>query len=196
VEAEPEIDPATRLSVGVLSAIALVVYASNPDFTTLVGIVAYVVSFSIESIAAIAFPFRRPAIFASSPVAWRVGGVPLISIVGALSLIACLVAEWAYFNDPLFGVNILNGFTLQLTGKDGVITKDTVRFLIALGNGRLRARHLRGLADPPRPARCTARGRVRGDPDRVTGRPDEVAVRGTVDHLTSGSLPSSRRGEP
>ncbi|HVA86352.1 MAG TPA: hypothetical protein VNF73_08565, partial [Candidatus Saccharimonadales bacterium] len=43
------------------------------------------------------------------------------------------VAEWAYFNDPLSGVNILNGFTLQLTGKDGVITKDTVRFLIALG---------------------------------------------------------------
>ncbi len=119
--------------VGVLSAIALVVYASNPDFTTLVGIVAFIVSFLIVSIAAIAFPFRRPAIFESSPVAWRVGGVPVISIVGVLSLTACLVAEWAYFNDPLSGVNILNGFALQLTGKDGVITKDAVRFLIALG---------------------------------------------------------------
>ena len=56
------------VTVGILSGIALVVYATNPDFTTLVGIVAFIVSFIIVSIAAIAFPFRRPAIFESSPV--------------------------------------------------------------------------------------------------------------------------------
>ena len=117
--------------VGVLSAIALVVYASNPDFTTLVGIVAFIVSFIIVSIAAIVFPVRRRAIFESSPVAWRVGGLPVISIVGVLSLLACLVAEWAYLNDPLSGVNVLNGLTPVITGKDGTVTKDAVRFAFA-----------------------------------------------------------------
>ncbi|OGN86883.1 MAG: amino acid permease [Chloroflexi bacterium GWC2_73_18] len=120
--------------VGLASAAALVVYAYNPDFTTLVGIVAFIVSFVIVSIAAIAFPFRRRELFEASPVNWRWAGIPVISIVGALSLGACLVAEWAYLNDPLSGVNILDGFGLKpFTGEDGAPTKDIVRFLIAAG---------------------------------------------------------------
>lgn len=119
--------------VGVLSVGALIVYATNPDFTTLVGIVAFIVSFMIVSVAAIVFPYRRRAAWEASPVAWRLGGVPVISIVGVMSLGALLLAEWAYLNDPLSGVNILNGFTPVLTGEDGTITKDTARFLIAVG---------------------------------------------------------------
>jgi amino acid transporter len=121
--------PVVSLSVvGVLSFIALVVYATNPDFTTLVGIVAFIVSFMIVSVAAILFPYRRRDTWASSPVAQTVGGVPLITIVGVLSLIACLVAEWAYLSDPLSGVGVLaNGFF----GEDGAPTKDLVRLVIA-----------------------------------------------------------------
>jgi len=109
------------------------VYATNPDFTTLVGIVAFIVSFMIVSVAAIAFPYRRRAVWEASPVAWRLAGVPVITIVGVLSLGTLLVAEWAYLNDPLSGVNILNGLTPILTAEDGSLTKDTVRFLIAAG---------------------------------------------------------------
>lgn len=44
------------------------------------------------------------------------------------------MAEWAYLNDPLSGVNILDGFGFKLfTGEDGAPTKDIVRFLIAAG---------------------------------------------------------------
>ncbi len=118
--------------VGVLSAAALYVYATNPDFTTLVGIVAFIVSFMIVSVAAILFPYRRRATWEASPIAWRLGGVPAISIVGVLSLAALFVAMWAYLNDPLSGVNILDGLTLKpLTGEDGGLTKDATRFLIA-----------------------------------------------------------------
>ena len=114
--------------VGVLSVAALVVYATNPDFTTLVGIVAFIVSFIFVSISAIVFPYRRRDVWASSPVSWTVAGLPVISIVGVLSLIACLVAEWAYLSDPLSGVGVLtNGFF----GEDGAPTKDFVRLLIA-----------------------------------------------------------------
>ena len=56
--------------VGVLSSIALWVYATNADFATLVGIAAFIVSFIIVSIAAIAFPYRKREVWASSPVAW------------------------------------------------------------------------------------------------------------------------------
>jgi amino acid transporter len=121
--------PVVSLSVvGVLSFVALVVYATNPDFTTLVGIVAFIVSFMIVSVAAILFPYRRRDVWASSPVAQVVVGVPLITIVGVLSLVACLVAEWAYLSDPLSGVGVLaNGFF----GADGAPTKDFVRLVIA-----------------------------------------------------------------
>jgi len=121
------------VTVGLGSIFFCWLYATNPDFTTLVGIVAFIVSFILVSIAAIAFPYRRPALFESSPVNWRVGGIPVIVVVGALSLVACLVAEWCYLNDPLSGVNILDGFTpLPLTGEDGAISKDWIRFGLAM----------------------------------------------------------------
>jgi len=120
--------------VGLLSFVALLVYATNPDFTTLVGIIAFVVSFMIVSIAAIAFPYRRRDMWESSPVAWRFAGLPVISVVGFISLAALSAVEFAYLNDPLSGVNILDGLSLKaLTGEDGTITKDFARFLIAAG---------------------------------------------------------------
>ncbi len=116
--------------VGLGSIAALVVYATNADFTTLTGIVAFIVSFIIVSIAAIAFPYRKPAAWAASPVSWRWGGLPVISIVGVLSLLALLITLWVFLNDPLAGVNVLDGFHLKLTGEDGAPTKDAIRLLI------------------------------------------------------------------
>ncbi|MFZ5854167.1 MAG: APC family permease [Chloroflexota bacterium] len=116
--------------VGLGSIAALVVYATNADFTTLTGIVAFIVSFIIVSIAAIAFPYRKPAAWAASPVSWRWGGLPVISIVGVLSLLALLITLWVFLTDPLAGVNVLDGFHLKLTGEDGAPTKDAIRLLI------------------------------------------------------------------
>lgn len=116
--------------VGILSSIALWVYATNADFATLTGIAAFIVSFIIVSVAAILFPYRKREVWASSPVAWTFGGLPVISIAGVLSLIACLVAEWCYLTDPLSGIGILtNGWT----GEDGALTKDAIRLVITAG---------------------------------------------------------------
>jgi amino acid transporter len=121
--------PVTALVLtGALSVVALVVYATNPDFTTLVGIVAFIVAFMFVSVSAILLPYRRRELFESSPINWRIAGVPTVTIVGVASLIACLVAEWCYLSDPLSGVGVLaNGFF----GEDGAPTKDFVRLIIA-----------------------------------------------------------------
>lgn len=120
--------------VGLGSVVFLVIYVNNSFFNTLVGIPAYVASFAIVSLAAIVFPSRRRAVFESSPINWRVGGIPLISIVGAVSLVACLIVEWVYFNDPYSGVNILDGLTLlPMTGDDGALTTNWRNFFVASG---------------------------------------------------------------
>lgn len=120
--------------VGLGSVVFLVIYVNNSFFNTLVGIPAYVASFTIVSIAAIVFPSRRRAVFESSPINWRVGGIPLVSIIGAVSLVACLIVEWVYFNDPYSGVNILDGVTLlPMTGDDGALTTNWRNFFVAAG---------------------------------------------------------------
>jgi len=120
--------------VGLGSIVFLWIYVNNSFFNTLVGIPAFVASFAIVSIAAIVLPSRRPALFESSPVNWRWAGVPVISIVGAVSLAACILVEWVYFNDPYSGVNILSGLTLTpFFGEDGALTTNWRNFLWAAG---------------------------------------------------------------
>ena len=66
-------------------------------FSALVGV--------IMSFAAIIFPFRRPDIFEKSPpiVRARLGGIPAVSIWGALSLIVNGVLCYIAFSSPVFG---------------------------------------------------------------------------------------------
>jgi APA family basic amino acid/polyamine antiporter len=52
--------------------------------------------------------------FEASPVAWRVGGVPLLSILGVLSLIGMIVIAWAFLNDPQSGISFSQPFMLYV----------------------------------------------------------------------------------
>ena len=49
-------------------------------------------------------PYRNKDLFEASPVRWRVGGLPVLTLVGALSLIACVFMEWVFLNDPYAGL--------------------------------------------------------------------------------------------
>jgi hypothetical protein len=42
-------------------------------------------------------------------VRWRAGGIPVMSIVGTLSLIACVAAAIIYLRDPLAGLQHADG---------------------------------------------------------------------------------------
>jgi len=92
------------LLVGVGSVGALWLFTHWSAFAALVGIFGFILGFSIVSVAAIAFPYRLPDVFESSPVRWRVRGIPVMSIVGALSLVALGFEAWAFWTDPSAGI--------------------------------------------------------------------------------------------
>ena len=92
------------LLVGAGSIGALWLFTHWDEFAALVGIFGFILGFMIVSIAAIAFPYRLPDVFDSSPIRWRVAGIPVVSIVGALSLVALAIMAWAYWTDPSAGL--------------------------------------------------------------------------------------------
>jgi amino acid transporter len=98
-----------------LGVVFLWIYAYNATFATITGFFGQVCgTFVLTSIAAIAFPYTQKDIFKASPVAWRIGGVPVLSILGALSLIGMLVIAWAFVNDPQSGISLSQPFMLEV----------------------------------------------------------------------------------
>jgi basic amino acid/polyamine antiporter, APA family len=95
--------------VGAGSIVALALYVYTDYFATLTGIFGFILSFILVSLAAIAFPYRRPEVFESSPVRWRVGGVPVMSLVGVVSLAACITAAVIFLKDPFAGFQHADG---------------------------------------------------------------------------------------
>jgi amino acid transporter len=99
--------PINALIVMGLGSIAALWLYTRPDspFKTLVGIFGFILSFGVTSIAAISMPYRLKDVFEASPVRWRFGGVPVMTIMGALSLASCAFMAWAYLKDPLSGLS-------------------------------------------------------------------------------------------
>lgn len=99
--------PINALIVMGLGSIAALWFYTRPDspFKTLVGIFGFILSFGVTSIAAIVMPYRLKDVFEGSPVKWRFGGVPVMSIMGVLSLASCAFMAWAYLKDPLSGLS-------------------------------------------------------------------------------------------
>ena len=69
-----------------------------------------------------AFPYRLPDVFESSPVNGRIAGVPWITVVGGLSFVALLVMAYAFLTDPSAGLN----------GKPGLIAMNVGIWLSGL----------------------------------------------------------------
>jgi APA family basic amino acid/polyamine antiporter len=95
--------------VWVLSEIALYLYVDG-KINTINGIFAWIGSFILCSIAAIAFPYRRRELWQASPWNGSTFGIPNITILGALST-ACLVfCEYLYWFDPVQGFDVWGGW--------------------------------------------------------------------------------------
>ncbi len=95
--------------VGAGSILFLFLYVYTHIFATLTGIFGFILGFCLVSIAGILFPYRLPEVFESSPVRWRVGGVPVMTIVGTLSLAACIASLVIFWKDPYAGLQNANG---------------------------------------------------------------------------------------
>ncbi len=90
----------TMLTSLVGAEIFLYLFLFTPYITTLVGILGLTFTFFVVSAAAIAFPFRAKPVFETSPINYKVGGIPLISLLGAASLLFTGYMIYLYFIDP------------------------------------------------------------------------------------------------
>jgi APA family basic amino acid/polyamine antiporter len=124
--------------VGILGWISLFLY-SQGVINTLYGIFGWILSFLLCAIAAIVFPYRQRAVFESSPVNWRLAGIPVMSIVGVVATVALVVAEYVWWFDPVNGLgytpNVLTHFVLGPYGMwivtAGVLVSGALWYLAA-----------------------------------------------------------------
>jgi basic amino acid/polyamine antiporter, APA family len=72
-----------------LGYLALAIYVWASSIVLLFAIVALMalLVWMCTGIAAVLFPFRAKQIFEDSPINWRVGGIPVISMIGALDTV-------------------------------------------------------------------------------------------------------------
>ncbi len=110
------------LTMGIASIVALGIYVYTDLFTTLVGIFGFILSFILISISAALHPYRLPDVFETSAVNQRIAGVPLITIIGVVSVIAQGFMAWVFLRDPSAG----------LYGHPGMIVFNVVVFLSGL----------------------------------------------------------------
>jgi basic amino acid/polyamine antiporter, APA family len=103
------------MAIGSIAALWLYTRPTGP-FKTLTGIFGFILSFLMVSLAAMLFPYRQKEVWAASPVNWRWGRVPVITILGALSFAACGFMAWVYLVDPLSGLSVVPHHTGGLFG--------------------------------------------------------------------------------
>jgi amino acid transporter len=71
----------------VIAEVWLALYAFTKLLGPISGFLGFTFSFLAVSLTAIVFPFIKRDVFENSPIAWRVGRVPLISIIGVVSTV-------------------------------------------------------------------------------------------------------------
>jgi APA family basic amino acid/polyamine antiporter len=100
--------PATAVVVSVVISIALaVVYTIRPNLAAalFVASVASLVAMLGTVIAGTVFPYRRPDIYNSSPAAkYRVGKVPMVTVVGGIASAFLLAIILSFILNPAFGL--------------------------------------------------------------------------------------------
>jgi amino acid transporter len=89
-----------------LGVVFLGVYAFDTSFQVISGFFGQVWTYMLAGIAAIVLPYKLRDLFEASPVRWRVAGVPVLSILGVLSIVGMGVIEYAYLNDPNSGISL------------------------------------------------------------------------------------------
>jgi APA family basic amino acid/polyamine antiporter len=100
--------------VAALGFLVLLAYGPTNRFVQILFtlIAGQILTFIVVSIAAAVFPYRRPDLWASSPISQRIAGVPVISIIGVLS-----VGVYLFFLVPLLTNDALGANTTS-----GIIT--------------------------------------------------------------------------
>ncbi len=103
------------LVCGIIALVSLWVYVYTPYLGFFSQLFAVAFSFLFTSIAAVVFPFRRKALFESSAANIRLGGIPLMSLVGLANSIFMVVFIYQNWTDSTLGSNNPVSLTLILS---------------------------------------------------------------------------------
>jgi amino acid transporter len=105
------VNPRTHSPVNAVIVIVLVGYAAvalvafNPSLGALVVLLGQSVTFICVGLAAAVFPYRKPDVFAASPFGGRIGGIPVMSILGVLSALCMAGVMAILLTDPSSGTS-------------------------------------------------------------------------------------------
>jgi APA family basic amino acid/polyamine antiporter len=98
--------PAILLVMTLVTAmLAWSVIATTFQTLLALGVLAGVVCMAIVSVAAFAFPFRRPELYRGSPANVRVAGIPLLQIVAPLSFGVVAFLTWETLHYPALALS-------------------------------------------------------------------------------------------
>src|SRR2546425_11679145 len=93
------------------SLVISAIYAYKPDFTSvfLDATAVLALTFLATVVAAVVLPWRRKDLYDASPIArYKVGGVPLITVVGGITglLLLFMLYQWSFNPDNLYGTSL------------------------------------------------------------------------------------------
>jgi amino acid transporter len=122
--------------IWIAGEVCLYLYA-NHTINTLNGIFAWIGSFILCSIAAMAFPYRRRELWQASPWNGSTFGIPNITLLGGLSTICLCFCEYWFWYDPIQGFDTWST-TLRWVMGLGIVPLATVIYGIAWYTSRQR----------------------------------------------------------
>lgn len=106
----------TPVNTIILSGIGGALFLAGIAFTTWLGVLSGSLGigfvFLLASIAAMIFPFRLRDFYERSGINWEIGGVPVITISGAISGVTNLVAIYIMITDPRAFANSPTSLTM------------------------------------------------------------------------------------
>jgi amino acid transporter len=80
------------------------------SFTTLLGVVSGFLGLAVNFLLvcgwSIVFPWVRKSTFESSPIAWRVGGIPVLTLIGVVAVVFIVPMLYRLVIDTTFSLNL------------------------------------------------------------------------------------------
>jgi amino acid transporter len=84
----------------------LALYSFTDKLGIVSGFLGLAINFLVVCVWSIFFPFVRRDVFENSPIAWRFGGVPVLSIMGAISTIGIVPVLYRLLVDKTFSLDL------------------------------------------------------------------------------------------
>jgi APA family basic amino acid/polyamine antiporter len=108
--------PIPAIIVASVIVLAILVWSvlSVSFFTLLsLGVLAGVVTILTVSVAALAFPYRRPELYRNSPANISIVGIPVLSIAAVLSIVVMIGLAYVVLSYPQLGIVPWQGFAFM-----------------------------------------------------------------------------------